>query len=422
MLNFTGQLCQSQSAVPVLQGLKHPTAAELQSKAISETSLDPNIVDIVDLSIHMPPVDQQGAQGACTAWAMAYYLKSYYEKVRNGYQFDSEKTRLIKQVFSPGYLYDSVRALGDKQNLGCISGISFDQGLRFMMTKGVVHWANYPYDSTRGDCQMYDLQKFRVSSPVYKIENYDIVNVDDINVIRQELKSGRPVLTGLLVKDNLVQKGYEAVYRGNTRFVWKPGNTVQPKDTILHAVLCVGFDDKLRQLKFVNSWGSSWGNGGYFYIPYDKYKNAVLFGYTAYNSAEGMPFAVPALPLNTKSVRLGSGAVAQYNDTLEITRRSRLEKIEISLSYIDSLATTIVVQFRDFEKDSILQNVLFRVAEVKSFFYLDKKYTFHFAATVPTSRKLSTGEHIDQAVFDFTVSRKREKDLLENILDRNPKN
>jgi len=352
---------------------------------------------------------------------MGYYLKSYYEKMQNGYNFEKEKARLVKQVFSPGYLYDSVRAIGNINSRECVSGMSFDEGLDFMMTKGIVHWVNYPYDASRDDCQNYDLQKYRISSPVYKIEYYNPVNVGDINVIRQELKNMRPVLTGLLVKDNLVQKGFESVYRGNTMFIWKPRATVQLKDSILHAVLCVGFDDSTRLLKFVNSWGSDWGNGGYFYIPYDLYNNAVLFGYIAYNSAEELPAPRTRLASNGKGVKFGLGAVAQYIDTLEIGRRKRIEKIEISLSYIDSLATTIVVQFRDFEKGTILQNVLFKIGEVKSFFYNDNKYTFHFASAIPTNRKLPSGERIDQAVFNFSVSRKKEKDLLENILDRKPK-
>jgi GNAT superfamily N-acetyltransferase len=38
-----------------------------------------------------------------------------------------------------------------------------------------------------------------------------------------------------------------------------------------HHVLIVGYDDDVQQLKFVNSWGSDWGEGGYGYMPYEYF-------------------------------------------------------------------------------------------------------------------------------------------------------
>jgi C1A family cysteine protease len=35
-----------------------------------------------------------------------------------------------------------------------------------------------------------------------------------------------------------------------------------------HAVLAVGYDDKAQRFAVRNSWGSSWGQKGYFTIPY----------------------------------------------------------------------------------------------------------------------------------------------------------
>src|SRR5262249_56575528 len=36
-----------------------------------------------------------------------------------------------------------------------------------------------------------------------------------------------------------------------------------------HAVCIVGYDDQKRQFKFINSWGTGWGDHGYGYLPYD---------------------------------------------------------------------------------------------------------------------------------------------------------
>ena len=36
-----------------------------------------------------------------------------------------------------------------------------------------------------------------------------------------------------------------------------------------HAVLAVGYSDPKGQLTVRNSWGSGWGDQGYFYMPYE---------------------------------------------------------------------------------------------------------------------------------------------------------
>ncbi len=35
-----------------------------------------------------------------------------------------------------------------------------------------------------------------------------------------------------------------------------------------HAVLCTGYDNATSLFKFRNSWGTTEGDNGYFYIPY----------------------------------------------------------------------------------------------------------------------------------------------------------
>jgi C1A family cysteine protease len=35
-----------------------------------------------------------------------------------------------------------------------------------------------------------------------------------------------------------------------------------------HAIVCVGYNDNTQQWIMRNSWSSSWGAKGYFYLPY----------------------------------------------------------------------------------------------------------------------------------------------------------
>jgi len=43
-----------------------------------------------------------------------------------------------------------------------------------------------------------------------------------------------------------------------------------------HAVMAVGYDDAGQQFIIRNSWGTSWGQAGYFLIPYAYLTNSNL--------------------------------------------------------------------------------------------------------------------------------------------------
>ena len=45
----------------------------------------------------------------------------------------------------------------------------------------------------------------------------------------------------------------------------------QPSESNLggHCVMIVGYQDSTKQFIVRNSWGSSWGLSGYFYLPYE---------------------------------------------------------------------------------------------------------------------------------------------------------
>jgi C1A family cysteine protease len=75
------------------------------------------------------------------------------------------------------------------------------------------------------------------------------------------LANGRPIVIGFSVYDS-----FESQEVAQTGMVPMPGSN----ESMLggHAVLLVGYDDP-RQLWIVrNSWGESWGDKGYFYMPY----------------------------------------------------------------------------------------------------------------------------------------------------------
>ena len=57
----------------------------------------------------------------------------------------------------------------------------------------------------------------------------------------------------------------------------KPGEEMQGG----HAILCVGYDNAKRVFIIRNSWGTSWGDKGYAYLPYDFMRGHAYEGFTA---------------------------------------------------------------------------------------------------------------------------------------------
>lgn len=91
----------------------------------------------------------------------------------------------------------------------------------------------------------------------YKGQSYYRVE-DNLESFRQAIfKSKSPIATGMR---------WNRAYKSD-----KNGKLPLPtgKKTQGHAVCCVGWTD--NKLWFRNSWGKSWGNEGYFYIPFIEF-------------------------------------------------------------------------------------------------------------------------------------------------------
>jgi C1A family cysteine protease len=85
--------------------------------------------------------------------------------------------------------------------------------------------------------------------------------VNGLLATRTCLAAGYPIVIGFSVPENMESQACEA-----TGLVRMP----EPDEQIVggHAVLAVGYDDTKKLLMFQNSWGASWGQHGYGFLPY----------------------------------------------------------------------------------------------------------------------------------------------------------
>ena len=88
--------------------------------------------------------------------------------------------------------------------------------------------------------------------------------------IKKELIANNPVLFGIKVFSS-----FNSEHAKKTGFIKTPNlNT----DDLIggHSLIIIGFDDTTRLYTFINTWGNSWGDGGFGYIPYEYVNNIEL--------------------------------------------------------------------------------------------------------------------------------------------------
>jgi C1A family cysteine protease len=218
---------------------------ELPSTQILPTS--------VDLRSNCPPVYDQGQLGSCTANAIAGAL-----------EYDQIKQR--ETPFTPSRLliyYDERKMEG---TINSDSGAAIRDGVKIVNQQGACPEAEWPYD----------ISQFAVSPPAqcyvdaakYKAVVYQRIP-RSLSLMKSCLASGYPFVLGFTVYDS-----FESSQVAQTGVMPMPS----PGESVLggHAVLAVGYDDSKQMWTVRNSWGSSWGAQGYFYMPYAYLLNSGL--------------------------------------------------------------------------------------------------------------------------------------------------
>lgn len=208
----------------------------------------------VDLSASMPPVGNQGDQQSCVAWAVAYALKSYQEKLELHQQL----------LFSPSFIYNQI-------NNGMNVPTYVTDALNLLSQEGVCTWDEMPYKdsdwvSKPSTVATEDAKRFR-------IDYWRQVNIQDPKEVKAQLASGYPVIIGAQVSREFVNDGY--LLKSN--YIWKDKGVPVGG----HAMLLIGYDDAKRAFKIMNSWGTEWGDNGFGWISYDIFRSVVSYGFVA---------------------------------------------------------------------------------------------------------------------------------------------
>jgi len=143
----------------------------------------------------------------------------------------------------------------------CDTGSSIRDALKCVARLGVCAETLWPYEMPRFELAPPP-RCFRAAAPHRGIRYQRLARDARLAAVRTCLASGHPVLFGMVVYSSF-----------ETAAVARSGVAPLPtqRDHHLgrgHSVLAVGYDDGARRLLVRNSWGSRWGQGGYFLLPY----------------------------------------------------------------------------------------------------------------------------------------------------------
>lgn len=255
-------------------GLTFASDAAYRSIPLAAPPLMGPLPASADLSADFPEPGQQGTQGSCVGWAIAYAVRSHDAAKRQQWRPDSSSRR-----FSPAYVFNQITRSPICQ------GSTYIDALNLLSNEGVALERDFPYDPNQ--CSLHPSAAVRSGANRWRIQTWRRVNVQDTSELKTHLAAGFPVLIGAEV-----DQAFQALGPG-TVYLATGGRQLGG-----HAMAVVGYDDARRAFKIINSWGTGWGDRGFGWIGYDVFRQIVREGFVIQDFRERVTDPNPSLTPN----------------------------------------------------------------------------------------------------------------------------
>lgn len=157
-------------------------------------------------------VKDQGSTSMCVAYSLSYVLEAMEYMADNDTKFQLDKNEIY------GIRQDKKR-----------DGMQIKEALAYAKKHG------------------YSVSK--KSKEVHKIRNYGLLK--SVEAIKRSILMNGPCIFALPVANS------------NNEHFWDGSQIIGG-----HAVACIGYNEE--GFTIINSWGSSWGDGGYTTLPYNE--------------------------------------------------------------------------------------------------------------------------------------------------------
>jgi C1A family cysteine protease len=193
----------------------------------------------------MPGILDQGCLGSSTATACSNAIRFVMRKEKAR---DLEPSRL--------YMYWFARFV-ERLSTDEDTGVSLRHLLASIQTYGICDESLHPYN-----VNTYKTKPSNscIRSATANATDFKYLSVNcNLSSMKQCLYAGLPIIFGMDV--------YESFESDKLGVVPMPGSS----EILLgsHVALIVGYDDGKQHFIVMNSWGTHWGDNGYFYLPYE---------------------------------------------------------------------------------------------------------------------------------------------------------
>lgn len=235
-----------------------PTVAKVLGKSapLKKANATTKLPAKVDLRQYCSPIEDQGQLNSCTAHA-GTAMYEYFEQRAFGKYVDASRLFLYKvtrQLLqfdgdSGAYLRDTMKAM-----------VLFGLPPEKYWPYDVKHYDNDPNSFCFSFAQSYQAVDY------YRLDPPGTSPKDLLAHIKTNLAAELPAMFGFSVYSSMPPLGEGT---GNIPFPSR-GDTLEGG----HAVLAVGYDDAKKigankgALLIRNSWGTTWGEAGYGWLPY----------------------------------------------------------------------------------------------------------------------------------------------------------
>lgn len=215
-----------------------------------------SLASSIDLRQYCSPIDDQGQLGSCTGNAIAGAIDLLDRKT---YNLQTRVSRL--------FIYYYERLIEGTVNYD--NGAYIRDGMRATSTYGAPVENLWPYNinmfRTRPSNQaITDAAKRKVT--LYQAAS-------NFTAVQNALANGYPVVIGFDVYSSF-EGAWGNIRHGQSGAGMMPYPNTRTEQLLGgHAVCLVGYNNANNTFIARNSWGTSWGDNGYFYMPYQVIQN-----------------------------------------------------------------------------------------------------------------------------------------------------
>jgi C1A family cysteine protease len=153
-------------------------------------------------------------------------------------------------VYDKGRILEGTPLLED-------SGMVVRDAMKVLAKDGCPSEVSYPYSMQLSDAGPPASLDSEASQ--HRIATY--YKCPSLMTIKASISQGYPVVGGFEVPPGMMD---ELCALSGAVPLFGPGEAPEGG----HSVLFVGYDDDVRRLCFMNSWGEGWGDKGFGYLPY----------------------------------------------------------------------------------------------------------------------------------------------------------